>query len=304
MSFSIRHKPSQWLNTVKQLVDRATQGWDCLDVSAALTLALLILLHVDDDWYVRSPIVVLCIAAFVRRSLYRTASFWFTVTVILAVKHYGTWYAMANHEYLINYWCLALGLSFLTPDPRKTIAVNARVLIGLAFGFATLWKVISKDFLDGTFFHFLLLTDGHFRYVAQTLGGLPSEMIRENHQAVVALYANSSPIPTVQLHDSALIPMIAGFLTVWTLVLEGAIAVSFLAPVGKLVSRWRDALLLIFLVTTYLITPIVGFGWILATMGVAQCNATFRQGPLLYVAAFLVIELFSTPWMDIAAKLF
>jgi hypothetical protein len=263
----------------------------------------LILLHVDEAWYIRTPIVVLCIAALVRRSLYRRASFWLVVTLILAVKHYGTWYAMANHEYLINYWCLALGLSFLTPDPRKAIALNARILIGLAFAFATLWKVISRDFLDGTFFHLLLLKSEHFRYVAQTIGGLASETIRENHQAILAFYGNSSAVPTAQLHSTALMPWIAGFLTLWTLVIEASIAVSFLSPVGRLVSRWRDALLLVFLITTYLITPVVGFGWILAAMGVAQCNATFRQGPLLYVAAFLVIELFSTPWLDIVARL-
>lgn len=302
MSFSFRHKPSESIFNIKRLLDKTTEGWDGMDVSAGLTLALLILLHVDEAYYIRTPIVVLCTAAFVRRSLYRRASFWLAIALILFVKHYGTWYAMANHEYLINYWCLALGLSFLTPEPRKAIAVNARILIGLAFAFATLWKVISRDFLDGTFFHFLLLTSEHFKYVAHMIGGLASETIRENQQAVLALYGNSSAIPTVQLHSSVSIPWIAGFLTVWTLILEASIAVSFLSPLGRLVSRWRDPLLLVFLVTTYLITPVVGFGWILAAMGVAQCNATFRQGPFLYVAAFLVIELFTTPWMDIAAR--
>lgn len=303
MSSPFLHKPSGWTTSIKRLLGNATEGWNGIDVSAGLTLALLILLHVDEDWYVRAPIVVLCIAAFVRHSLYRKASFWLVISLVLAVKHYGTWYAMENHEYLINYWCLALCLSFLTPDPRKAIAVNARLLIGLAFAFATFWKLISSDYLDGTFFQFLLLTSEHFRYVASTIGGLASETIRGNHQAVLALYGDSSAIPSVQLHSSVSVPWIAGFLTGWTLILEGSIAVSFLSPMGRFVSRWRDALLLVFLVTTYLITPVVGFGWILAAMGVAQCNVTFRQGPLLYVAAFLVIELFNTPWMDVAARL-
>jgi hypothetical protein len=54
--------------------------------------------------------------------------------------------------------------------------------------------------------------------------------------------------------------------------------------------------------TTYPITPIVGFGWILAIRGAAQCASTFRYSRLLYVLAFLFIELCNIPWQDLLAK--
>ena len=39
------------------------------------------------------------------------------------------------------------------------LAWNARALIGLAFAFAVLWKLLSPDYLDGRFFRVALVED-------------------------------------------------------------------------------------------------------------------------------------------------
>ena len=65
----------------------------------------------------------------------------------------------------------------------------------------------------------------------------------------------------------------------------------------------RHALLLAFCVTTYALAPVAGFGWLIATMGLAQCRP--RQRPLAgaYVAVFILILLYSeVPWAAVLAE--
>ena len=48
------------------------------------------------------------------------------------------------------YWSLACCLSLFCRDPDRLLAWNGRVLIGLTFLFATGWKIMGGEFLDGS----------------------------------------------------------------------------------------------------------------------------------------------------------
>ena len=64
----------------------------------------------------------------------------------------------------------------------------------------------------------------------------------------------------------------------------------------------RHGLLLTFCFTTYALAPVAGFGWLLATMGLAQCRPGQSVLRGAYVAVFILILMYSEiPWTGILA---
>ena len=99
-------------------------------------------------------------------------------------------------------------------------------------------------------------------------------------------------------------PRLRAFAAVTTwggLILEGLIALTCLIPLRRL-DIARHALLLAFCVTTYALAPVAGFGWLIATMGLAQCRPRQRLLPGAYVAVFILILMYSeVPWAGVLA---
>ena len=61
-------------------------------------------------------------------------------------------------------------------------------------------------------------------------------------------------------------------------------------------------MLLAFCFTTYALAPVAGFGWLLATMGLAQCRPRQRVLRGAYVAVFILILMYAeVPWTGILA---
>ena len=62
--------------------------------------------------------------------------------------------------------------------------------------------------------------------------------------------------------------------------------------------------LVLFCVTTYALAPVAGFGWLIATMGLAQCRPNQRTLRVAYITVFLLILLYSEiPWTGVLADL-
>lgn len=257
---------------------------------------IVLMLHGGGRWYLSVPVKTACIVALVYRPLYRNPNFWLFITAILFAANLQNWNTIDNHKYLITYWCGAIYMSLLANDVRTTLKVNARLLIGLAFLFATAWKVLSSDFLDGTFFHYTLLTDIRFKSLTEIVGGLSGEAFLANRASESSLAEMGNESTTAKLTTTPGVALLSKAMTWWTVLIEGIVAIAFLAPKTSLVSKWRDASLLIFLFTTYAIAPVVGFGWVLATMGIAQLSSNFRYGRILYLAGFLAIQVYVIPF--------
>ena len=167
---------------------------------------------------------------------------------------------------------------------------------------AVLWKaVLSPDYVDGRFFRVTLLTDQRFADAALVFGGLSRDQMARNRAFLEPLPNGAellTPPPFVEP------PRLRAFaaVTTWSgLILEGLIALTCLIPLTRL-DIVRHALLLAFCVTTYALAPVAGFGWLIATMGLAQCRP--RQRLLLgaYVAVFILILMYSeVPWAGVLA---
>ena len=230
----------------------------------------------------------------------RRPPLWIALTTLTALRVILNWPMADNHAYLLCYWCLAVAIALVSQDPRACLAFNGRLLIGLAFVLAALWKfALSPDYLDARFFRVLMLTDPRFAGFAQLAGRLTPDLL-ESLRGFVTQHVDGPFVAGLDApQEPARFLWLAHFMTWWTVLLEGAVAVAFLWPLERGVSRGRDTLLLLFCVTTYAITPIEGFGWLLIAMGVAQCEPVRRTTRLLYFAVFALILFYrEVPWAE------
>jgi hypothetical protein len=265
--------------------------------------AIALLLRPMGDWYVRPIVLALAMVALIStRTLVRPA-LWWIVTGLVAIRIAADWPLADNHIYLLGYWTLAIALSIEAPDAAATLSASSRWLIGSAFTFAVLWKaVLAPDFLDGRFFRVTLMTDPRFADAAVLVGGLTSDELRDNRAALAPLPEGAELLSPRPIAEPPRLRLLAAASTWGILVLEALVAVAMLAP-GRLPEVMRHAALLIFCLVTYAFAPVAGFGWLLVTMGLAQCGSERRALRACYVGMFLLVLFYSeVPWASLLAR--
>jgi hypothetical protein len=269
------------------------------DQTCFLTLPLL-MLYVDEYWYVNVPVVGLALAGLLFANIRGHSLFWFTLTCFTGAGVFYNWLSVDNHKYLLSYWCLAVFCSLLHPRAAECLSTSARYLIGLLFTLAVFWKVWSPDFLSGDFLHFQFLFDSRFEGKLKALGLADPRMFELNDVAQRALASYDSNLSSVQLVLDSNLHRAAVGLSWWTLLMEAAIAIAFLAPRGSWVWRTRHVLLLAFVGSTYAIAPVIGFGWLLVVMGFVQCDPSWRKTRMFYLSSLLLLQAFRLPWSTIS----
>ncbi|HWP56603.1 MAG TPA: hypothetical protein VNL14_01810 [Candidatus Acidoferrales bacterium] len=268
---------------------------DPTDLLIKATL-LVIIFNSNHDKRLLTAVVILCPLAFFAKALHRSAPFWFLLTAIQAIAVYHRWFSVDNHKYLSVYWSFAVALALCTRKPDKALALNGRVLLGLVFAFATMWKVMSPDYLNGSFFQYHLLLDFRFWPMASWLGGLPQEVLVDNARLYGQMTMSSGVPFSVQLKSSLLISWIAQILTWWTVVLEAAISIVFLAPSRRVSTFTRNVLLWLFTLTTYVWVPIIGFASSLLVMGLAQTELSRQRDRKVYLILLLASPVYLLLW--------
>jgi hypothetical protein len=270
---------------------------DPVDLAGRLCL-LALLLHPVGDERVRPALLALCALGLLATPALRSAWLWLGLAGLAGARVLLDWPMSDNHGYLLAYWCLAFAVSAASRDRGAALARNARLLVGLTFAFATLWKVgLSPDFLDGRFFRVSLVVDSRLDAFGRLAGGLDPERFAEIRGFLVQ-HVDGRLAPPV---DAPALPeryvRVAWAATLGTAVLEAALALAFLWPARSPGAPLRHALLLLFCATTYAVAPVEGFGWLLVSMGVAQCGPDARGARLGYLLAFVAILVFAgLPW--------
>ena len=275
--------------TVTRTVDRA----DPLSLVARLTL-LLAVLNTNEDRPLFVLAIVACVLAIRSPRIHLSPWFWLAFGLVIAVRQVSAWEGVDNHVIVTTYWMLALGLSLLAPDPMGALRTNGRLLIGLVFAFAVLWKLLSPTFVDGRFFRYTLLLDDRFSSVTTGVGGLSDADYDANYDRVRDLRAARAG-DAVPLTETGTVRALATVMTGWGLALEAAVAAALLAPLR---GRWRwarHAGLLAFCLTTYLVVPIGGFGCLLAVLGLALAGDDPRLRRA-YVLLFAALVLYTPLW--------
>jgi hypothetical protein len=269
-----------------------------------LTLtAIVLLLRPLDVWWIAPFVLAAACLSLLSRPVRRAPVTWILVALFVGARIVVVWPLSDNHIYLLAYWCLAIGLALSSAAPAATLSASSRWLLGGAFAMAVLWKaVLSPDYVDGRFFRVTLLTDQRFADASLVFGGLSPEQMAQNRAFLDPLPEGAellAPPPFVEP------PRLRAFAAVTTwggLILEALIALTCLIPLKRL-DIARHALLLAFCITTYALAPVAGFGWLIATMGLAQCRPGQRSLLGAYVAVFLVILVYSeVPWAGVLAE--
>ena len=275
------------------------EGLDGFDIAAMLTLMTL-MLYGDSVWYARVLVRALCPLGIVFARVRRSPAFWLALASGLATSVYHDWWTKDNHKYLMAYWCLAMWGTLQTSDPATALRKSARWLIAGCFAFATFWKTMTPDFMDGRFFQFSLLFDERLSGIGRELADLSDQQITANKDAIKQLTGWIDTTRFVSLQGMDALRPWALKMAWWTVLIEGAVAVAFLAPDGSALAKTRNAMLLAFVVSTYLLAPVLGFACILLAMGLAQCHPRDTFGRVGYIAGFVALQFYMSPWKEIA----
>jgi hypothetical protein len=255
---------------------------------------VVLLLDAPLYWFQRVPLQIACGLTLVFPAAMRDARAWGVITLLTAWPLVWNWPFSDNHDYLRAFASLAVTLALTTSEPGPALRTSARLLVGGTFFFATLWKVgLSPDWLDGTFFRVTLLSDPRFHDLAVLAGGATWETLDAFDAAITDFLSAGAGWPGAFVEPPGLRPLAIG-LTAYTALLESALALAFLWPRP---ARVRNALLVAFGASTFAFATVRGFGFLLMTLGLAQCKDDERRARLAYVATLFLIEAYrSVPW--------
>ena len=226
-------------------------------------------------WYQFVITIFLALWALAYPPLLRKPAFWFGLAALRFVRvNLGDWAYTNNHDWLLTYWCLAIGCSLRLPDPNAALAANGRWMLRLVFIFATAWKLTSPEYLDGRVNEFLLYSDPRFSAMARVLGDFSFDVSGFDAQLLTRMDGLQESIP---LREDRWYPVLARMFAYWTIGIEGAIALLLLFPRNHKLAIWGDVALLAFIATTYCWINVFGLAWMLVLMELAQCPLKYRK---------------------------
>jgi hypothetical protein len=262
-----------------------------------LTSLVVLLYGGADGWLLRIPMTVLALAALIHPPLLAQSRLWLAQALLLGLGIAGHWVEADNHQYLLAYWLVALALAHRGDDPERALALTARWLLALTFFLAALWKALSPDFRSGAFFAQSLLLEPRFTSLGRLLTGIGPAGQAENERLVASLMRFDGVAGAVTLRASPILSSIAAVMTWWTLALESALAVAF--AFRDRFGPLADLLLLVFLVSTYPVAPVIGFGWTLIALGFAQSSPARPALRATYLGMLLALQALQLPWKQL-----
>jgi hypothetical protein len=259
---------------------------------ASLLLLVIFLLYADQSAELTRPLMALALIGLIWPRVRAEWFFWVVCSTLLLTRLIVHWHSMDNHQWLMAYFTVALAAS-LHPRLRGDLATSARLLLGLVFALATFWKLISPDFVSGSFFELELLNDARLRRFLLGVG-LQTPIASDYLEALAQIRNPVVDVAAAVVTVPSWVTTVARVITGWTLAIEGSVAVAFLAPRRSPLHRARNALLAVFVVSVYPITPVLGFGAVLLTAGYAQCDEEETLFRRVFLVLFAALPLFGT----------
>jgi len=193
------------------------------------------------------------------------AAMWFTAIALEPAR-------MEDHVYLFAVWLVALAVSLHQDTEEAFIeqaAWQARVLIGVTFTAAVGWKLAFNDFASGTALWLFMLVDYRFNPLATAVGLSEADMARDR-LALTELLAGTSGALSLEAPSWVLWRITA--VAVFALVIEGVIAVSYLASDSSRLAALRLPSIVLFAVLTYSVVPVVAFAALLAALALTAAR--------------------------------
>lgn len=275
---------------MKAFINNLVQNFDRKHAVVTATLVML-MLHSSRYYFIQVPISVVSIIPLLFPQYKLARPVWIGLLLLLVLLHIPYLYEMDNYTYIHIYLCLAILVCTYADDFESSMAYNARVMLIIIFGFATLNKSLSTEYTNGDFFHFSALTDNRFTKFLSSIKILPHPVMQHNWASFMYMI-NDAPMPYQNtLQSTPAVATVASLLTWGAIILEGSIALLFLLPEKYKLSQYRDYLLFTFIIVTYSFANVTGFGCAIAILGIAQSKS--KKKALVFALLFLLLQLYS-----------
>ncbi len=191
---------------------------------------------------------------------------WLFLGVLGIYSVFSAYIDTDNHKWLNMYWIWVLVIVLFQKnlkDQKLILHFNARFFLVASMGFSVFWKIKSQDFLSSSFMEYTFLSDDRFESLLSWIG-IEEQVYREWYKLTGTFSFENG------FQQEFYVPRkvaILSILTTWAvLVGEGLIALFYAIRRG-----WADICghitLIGFIIFTYLIAPVIGFGTILTILG-------------------------------------
>jgi hypothetical protein len=269
------------------------------DLALQLT-AIILLLRPLDVWWITGFVLIGAGLSLLFEPVRRSPLTWLALSALIGARIWEVWPLSDNHIYLLAYWCLAIGLALATSSPAEVLSSSSRWLLAAAFVLAVVWKgVLAPDYLDGRFFRVTLLTDDRFADAVMLVGNMTANQIRDARAFLEPLPEGAELADPVWFGEPPRLRMFGTAVTWGALAFEALVALLCLLPSGR-AALARHTALMVFCLTTYAFAPVAGFGWLLVSMGLAQCGRDQRWLRTAYVGIYFIVLLYAEiPWAGV-----
>ena len=280
------------------------------EVSLKMVL-IAFLLFMTDHVNIKMWLTIIAVPGLLFKPLVTKWYYWAFIAALCS-----TWYLASdlvryvpNHKHVYAYTALAILVVLVSSKKEEILGRlkdQATYIIALCFLFSTIGKFLAPEFLNGTFMVFTSLTDLRFFGMSSLLGDLDFQILVDNFKNLNELITTNDPNNSFVLKGVDNLGILPKVIVYWTILIEGAIAICFCIPRKYKISKYRNLVLIAFILTTYPIATVTGFAIILVVLGFIQSieNKQITKYSLFYLLVFILLPLLKLPFKTYFSSLF
>lgn len=235
-------------------------------------------------------IAVIAYAVFVDTTMLTKPILWFALALLYILNPLSDWYQPSNHHFLFFYIFIALGLTFLNTKDRDSIfQTNANCLLVAVLFFAALQKALSAEYMDGSFFAYLLSTGSFFKPLYYF--SVEAKLIcKENISSLLKfIYHDPNTFASIRLKEPfSYHPTLAFIFTYKVLLVETLIPALWVILKERPI---KHLMLIAFAIGTFTCVPETGFLSMIMALGFSQCSEKFKKTRTLYLVSIAIFAL-------------
>lgn len=242
------------------------------------------------DYYTKITILPICLFAIIFTTYLKNWKLWLFISLSLTSNLFLNYLLTANHLFLATYLSWTITLILLTGDDfYGNLRVCSRWLLIIVTGMASLHKITSPVFIDGSFISFQLLIGARKISALNLYWPELGSLIQSNKAILFGIFDNASLISSSQkiVYPDNFFFMFAKIFS-W-IILGYEVLLFLLLLLYPRLKKTTHILIIIFVFFTYLYTNENIFFSLLCILGFLLTEKSDKKFRLIYI--FLIIAL-------------